>query len=429
MSFLDPKVKGSIVVGRGDGFVELPVGADTFVLTADAAEVSGLKWVAPGSVSGGAAFFFYGDGGDGDATLVANTVLASFDNVKRYNNLTQAGFSLENHPDNFFVMVFIRNTWTPGGGVIQGNIASTGGPGGPGGPSSGGGDGGDARNSVFVLARTTVGTGTVNAAGAVGFPGANGSGQGNGSVNTGLPPQGLGENASWAWGQAGVVTAGNGGGANPVPPTAGLGGAGGASLPSQTRIIFRDVFSILFICLDLSVSIAPESMQPWRFTGVGGSGGGGGSSGNNGAGGGGGGGGGGGTYYGAGGAGGDGADGDTNLGGTGAGDGGGAGGSGASGSMAFFMGSTVPATVTVIANGGNGGAGANPAIVSGFSGGAGGGGGGGGGGVAIGIAPSGSGYTVTAAGGVGGSPGVGGATVPTAGASGATGLTMAIPND
>ena len=429
MSFTDPKVKGSIQVGRAGGFDVIPVGADTFVLSADSVATTGLSWIAPGTVSGGSAFFFYGDGGDGNATLVANTVLASMDNVKRFNNFTQAGFEIENHTDNFFIMIFVRDTWTPGGGIIQGNIGSVGGLGGPGGtpPFSSGEDGGSARNSAFVLARTTVGTGTVNAAGKGGLPGNNASGQGNGAANPGAGPANPLEQVAYAWGTFFVANFGGGGAAGAVP-TGGTGGTAGPGLTVGVIQQFKDVFATLCICLDLGTVVSPESGQPWRFTGVGGSGGGSGNSGSATDGGGGGAGGGGAGYFGAGGAGGNGGDGQTNGGATGAGDGGGGGGSGASGSLAFFMGSTVPATVTVTASGGAGGAGGNASVVSGFSGGGGGGGGGGSGGVAIGIAPAGAGYTVTASGGGGGAAGVGGAVAPTAGTAGSAGLAMAIPN-
>jgi hypothetical protein len=426
MSHPDPKVKGSIAVGRGDGFIELPVGADTFVLTADSAEASGLKWTAPGSVSGGSAFFFYGDGGDGNATLVADTVLASMDNVKRYGNFSNAGFTLTNHVDNFYLIVFIAGTWTPGGGIIQGNEWSVGGTGGDSGGFSSGGAGGSGRNSVFVLARTTVGTGTVNAAGKGGSPGSNGTAKGN-------APAGAGDNGDPA-SETTVYVGGSPFGtplAGPVGNGAALavGGAGALNAGKLSAPVIRsmrDALSIAFTSLDSGTVVSPETGQPQRFSAPGAGGGGQGDSQPDGTGGGGGGGSAGGGYYGAGGDGGAGGNGE--VGGSGGGDGAGAGAGGGAGSLAFFMGQTVPATVTVTAAGGNGGAGGIGAVVTGVAGGSGGGGGGGGGGVAIGIAPSGAGYTVTAAGGALGAGGAG-SSPGTSGTAGEVGLAMAIPND
>jgi hypothetical protein len=425
MSFNDPKVKGSLAVGRGDGFGHLAVGADDLVLTADAAEALGVKW-APFSAAGAGFLFPYGDGGDGNVTLVANTVLAVDDNVKRYDSLTQAGFSLtHDNISNTYILVFVKNTWTPGGGVITGNVWSTGGLGGgsltP--PFSEGGSGGNGLYAAFVFARITVGAGTVSAAGTDGTDGQDASGSGNGSgLGGGAASPGFG----LCWGAfAPGVTGGNGGAAVGAAPAAGVGGSAGSGTDAKTKRTFRNSVGLFSISQVGFATLGTDSGLPRTFAAPGAGGGACGQAGTATDGGGGGGGGSGGGYFDAGGAGGNGGAGANNPGGTGAGDGGGGAGGGAAGGFAFFMGDTVPATVTVTADAGDGGDGGDGSVVSATSGGGRGGGGGGGGGVAVGIAPAGSGYIVTAAKGL---LGVGGLPGGVNGADGVDGLAMSIPS-
>jgi hypothetical protein len=71
VSAVDLSTKGSILVGNGAGNpVALPVGLDTYVLTADAAEPTGIKWAA----SAGGAFTLTGDSGTNQSIAAGDTM-------------------------------------------------------------------------------------------------------------------------------------------------------------------------------------------------------------------------------------------------------------------------------------------------------------------------------------------------------------------
>jgi hypothetical protein len=224
--------------------------------------------------------------------------------VKRYDSLANAGFDLENHSNNYYIFVMVKDTWTPGGGRIQGAIYSVGGAGGTGGVPGlepFGGAGGSGRYAVFVFARTTVGTGEVNASGTAGVTAPNAPGQGGSGNGTGSNPSVV---ATYAFGNtdgcSSVGTFGSSGlGDIPGPPS-----PGGLRICEPSRRTFRNLLATTFISQD-SVGVgAVELGQPWAFAAMGSPGGGQGGNGSIGTQGGGGSGGGGSGFYGHGGAGG-----------------------------------------------------------------------------------------------------------------------------
>jgi hypothetical protein len=188
MGFTAPKVKGSIPFGRGDAFGHLPVGSDGNILVADSSGPSGVNWsssaIAVAAGAGLSGFWIYGDGSDGDVTLVGNTTLAAGDSIKNYNNLTLAGFDLTFDSTDFYGVVYVKDTLSGGGGdlVAENRGSGTTNAGGAGGtsPSEDGGAGAAAfyvfaRNITTVVEVTASGQGGTAGGGASIFllPGAN----------------------------------------------------------------------------------------------------------------------------------------------------------------------------------------------------------------------------------------------------------------
>lgn len=76
--------KGDLIVGTGaDTFSRLAVGTNTYVLTADSAEATGLKWVAPAS---GATFVGVRCSGDSTKQVISNTTTTAINwNVETFD--------------------------------------------------------------------------------------------------------------------------------------------------------------------------------------------------------------------------------------------------------------------------------------------------------------------------------------------------------
>jgi len=349
---------------------------------------------------------WYGGGGDGNVTLGVTTDLLT-DNIKFYNNLNLAGYTLSG--DSPFI-VFVLGTLTLGGGTIEVNPIDGGGLGGDGAYLSGG-DGGGGGGAVFVIANTITGTGTIQANGVNGENGGGGYGN-NGEDFDGLPGE---DGESGELVDQNYVAAGGGtGGADP-------GGVGGVRADAEDIAAW-----IMNVIAD--INIIQVAVKTFGFGGSGGGGGGCDGS-NNGAGrADGGSGGGGGGLIAAGGAGGD--------AGGGSGDddetGGSGGGGGGAGGLTVLITETNPSTVTLRAEGGDGGDAGDGGGASADDSGGGGGGGGGAGGITLGIVKTTLGTTSVTA-GSGGTGGLhatlGGGTDGDAGISGTAGKELELDID
>jgi hypothetical protein len=351
----------------------------------------------------------FGTGSDGDHTVVGTEEIASGVKTMNYRDLTvPAGTVLKSHKDNKVTIIFVSRTLTLEGKIQSGNEQTPSGSG-----TTGFGAGGIAPQAVIVVARTTVGSGRVDAAGRAGAVGANGSNdQGGGADDV--------SNAGFTLGRTISVASRAEKGANAAFAVHGIGG--GKTVPGTTiQTADADFFAELANLLELHplrsaimdhVADTEGLLARYHWTGLAGETGG---SGSHSAGGGGGGGEGGRYWFDTNAAlgtpsdagdGGDGGDGnqfaDTPK-------GGGGGGGGGCGCLAILYTLSCADTIIVTADGGPGGQGGDgtdaPSLNDRAAGG--GGGGGGSGGWAGLYAQAGSLASVTADGGLGGQRGLG----------------------
>ena len=402
--------KGGIYTGSGVNTpAELAPGTNDKILTAASGETTGLSWITRNAATIGiAGDWLYGDGGDGDLTLGSNTTLGADENIKAYDNLNLAGFTL-NHTyattADPYLFIQVKTLLTGGGGTISvtGSIASVGGAAGDSTGNADGTAGSNGGGGLYVFAKTvTSTTATASAADATDAtdnptPAGDGAGVPGAAATNGTTSFCVAGNAS-------SVTLTNAfGGAGGI--TAGAGGAGGINntISAADRIILTKTFKTTYrIIMGVTASGADTSTDALRHNAFSGGGGGSGSQRTTAAA----------SNTGGGGGGGPGACGmwgNRGVGGAGGfarskgggcAGGGGGGGDGGGGFVLFICNSGT--SVTVSADGGDGGDGGD-GYTGGNGGSGGGGGGGGGGGVAIGI---GTGLTVTAAAGAFGTGGV-----------------------
>lgn len=359
--------------------------------------------------------WMYGDGADGDLTLVADTVLTNDDNVKAYNDVDLAGFKLlPFDAGDCYLVLQVNGTLDGQGGTVnsEGKTSVTVGVGATAANVPSGGNGGLGAGALWVFART-VADSAVKSDGSTGLAGGDGNAADTLNATGGGGSPGATTTGFIIAGDVMTITVGGG------AATTGLGGARGLISSGGSQALAKraaaDLLRLLFGHNQTPGLVAPDS-RIWAS----GSGAGGGS---------------GSERFGSaaatrvGGGGGGGAPGVWGLGGAGGAGGsstnpvnegnstGGGGGGGGGGGLAVLICGDVSGSVSVTANGGNGGAGgAGNAATGGAAGNGGGGGGPGGGGVAVGIGPS--AITVTATKGAGGA---GGAATGGAGVVGAAG--------
>ncbi len=398
--------KGDLLSHNGSDPIRHAVGTDDDILTSDSTQTNGLAWVTRSSINLGLGGpWIYGDGFDGDLTLAGNTTMTDDENIKCYNDVNLAGFTLTYNSNNFYLALYINGTLTGASGYIASWSldAGTVGAGGSAGGLPSGGAGGDGCGACYVFAKTVANT-TVSSKGRPGVAGTDAQHPADVSgVNV------AGGNAAgtirWRGGNLSLTQAVGGstvGGFNIVS----TGGAGGSQTSAQRRIpllMSRSPMELVFPLYGSQASdgAAMETNTSSRAsnsaTGAGGASGAedtpsGGSRVS-----GGGGGGGGASFYADGGAGGDGVLSSSSGNEKSAPGGGGGGGAGSDATLVTDDGSSSTCES-------DGGAGGNAGI-GGDLGCQAGDGGGGAGGIAVGVGP---GLTVTAAGGIAGSTGNGG---------------------
>lgn len=212
--------KGDLIAYSGTHNVNLAVGTDGQVLTAQSGATPGVAWLTPSATI--PAILAYGDGSDGNVTVSSGTTTLARDMY--YNNLTINGTGKIN-PGGFaiFVSGTLDLTAAPAGAIsVAGGTGSTGGSGGPAGPVGGGAVGSKAFGAGNRYGSTS-GTGT----------------GGTGNLNNGTSGGGANANGYSNGGNAGTSGAGGAGS---------VGSGGGATgINSINAILFQRFVTDFFM--------------------------------------------------------------------------------------------------------------------------------------------------------------------------------------